>query len=74
MKMIGTKIISVLSKNKTLKDSVNEVLRYCINQLDSYYLMRSLIEPYPYQEMVVEFRTFISKGIRKQLLEKEDSS
>ncbi|XOD66611.1 MAG: tryptophan synthase subunit beta [Flavobacteriales bacterium Tduv] len=71
MKMLGAKVIPALSGNKTLKDAVNEALRYWINQPESYYLIGSVVGPHPYPQMVAEFQAVISKEIREQLSEKE---
>ncbi|XCI75488.1 MAG: tryptophan synthase subunit beta [Flavobacteriales bacterium] len=71
--MLGAKIVPALSGNKTLKDAVNEAIRYWINQPDSYYLIGSVVGPHPYPQMVAGFQAVISEEIQKQLLEKEGS-
>lgn len=71
MKMMGAKVIPVLSGSKKLKDAVNESLRYWINNPKSYYLIGSVVGPHPYPQIVCEFQSIISKEIKLQLLEKE---
>lgn len=73
MKMLGAQVLPAYSGNKTLKDAVNEAIRYWINEPDSYYLIGSVVGPHPYPEMVTEFQSIISEEIYKQLLEKEGS-
>lgn len=69
IKMLGATIIPV---NKgTLKDAVNEALRYWINHPDSYYLIGSVVGPHPYPNMVTFFQSIISEEIQQQLNEKE---
>lgn len=74
MKMLGAKIIPALSGNKTLKDAVNEAIRYWINNPDSYYLIGSVVGPHPYPDIVCRFQSIIGEEIAKQLLEKEGNS
>ncbi|WP_185865187.1 tryptophan synthase subunit beta [Blattabacterium cuenoti] len=69
MKAIGAKIIPVYSGNKTLKDAVNESIRYWINHIESYYLIGSTVGPHPYPQMVADFQSIISKEIEIQLKE-----
>lgn len=74
MKMLGAKIIPALSGNKTLKDAVNEAIRYWINHPESYYLIGSVVGPHPYPDIVCRFQSIIGEEIAKQLLEKEGNS
>ncbi len=70
MKALGAKIIPVLSGEKTLKDAVNESIRYWINNNNSYYLIGSTVGPHPYPQMVADLQSIISKEIIIQLKEK----
>lgn len=74
IKMLGAKIIPACSGNKTLKDAVNEAIRYWINNPDSYYLIGSVVGPHPYPDIVCRFQSIIGKEIAQQLLAKEGSS
>ncbi|WP_259147162.1 bifunctional phosphoribosylanthranilate isomerase/tryptophan synthase subunit beta [Candidatus Karelsulcia muelleri] len=71
MKMLGANIIAVNSGSKTLKDSVNEAIRYWINNPDCYYMIGSAVGPDPYPRMVSYFQSIISEEIKEQLKEKE---
>ena len=74
MKMLGAKVIPATSGNRTLKDAVNETLRYWINHPETYYLIGSVVGPHPYPKMVAYFQSIISEEINKQILEKEKRS
>lgn len=69
MKMLGATIVS--TKEGTLKDAVNEALRYWINNRDSYYLIGSVVGPHPYPMIVSFFQSIISEELQQQLKEKE---
>lgn len=71
MKMLGANIITVNSGSKTLKDSVNEAIRYWINNPECYYMIGSAVGPDPYPRMVSYFQSIISEEIKEQLKEKE---
>jgi len=73
MEMLGAKVVSVTSGNKTLKDATNEAIRdWCCNPTDTHYIIGSTVGPHPYPDLVVRLQSVISKEIKKQLLEKEN--
>ena len=75
MKILGAKIVPVLSGSKTLKDATNEAIRDWINHpLDTHYIIGSVVGPHPYPDMVARFQAVISKEIQWQLQEKEGRS
>ncbi|WP_185871832.1 tryptophan synthase subunit beta [Blattabacterium cuenoti] len=67
MKSLGAKVIPVFSGDKTLKDAVNEAIRYWINHPSSYYLIGSAVGPHPYPQMVADIQSVISEEIKIQL-------
>jgi tryptophan synthase beta chain len=70
MKLMGTEVIEVNSGSKTLKDAVNEALRYWVSHVDdTYYLLGSVVGPHPYPLMVRDFQKIIGEEARKQILE-----
>ncbi|WP_185882573.1 tryptophan synthase subunit beta [Blattabacterium cuenoti] len=71
MKTLGAKVIPVYSGDQTLKDAVNETIRYWINHPESYYLIGSTVGPHPYPQMVADFQSIISKEIKIQLKSQE---
>jgi len=72
MQLLGAEVVPVKSGSRTLKDAVNEGLRYWIANLQEYhYLMGSVVGPHPYPLIVREFQRVIGKEIREQVLELE---
>ena len=73
MQLLGAEVIPVKSGSKTLKDAVNEGLRYWIaNVEDTHYLMGSVVGPHPYPLIVREFQRIIGKETKKQIMEMEE--
>lgn len=71
MNLLGAKVVPVESGSKTLKDAVNEALRYWASNIeDTHYLIGSAIGPAPFPEMVAYFQSVIGRETRKQYVEK----
>ncbi|GGI16389.1 tryptophan synthase subunit beta [Gottfriedia solisilvae] len=69
MELLGAKVISVESGSATLKDAVNEALRYWVaNVDDTHYLLGSVMGPHPFPMMVRDFQSVIGKETKKQFL------
>ena len=72
MELLGAKVESVEAGNNTLKDAVNEALRYWVANIeDTHYILGSALGPHPYPEMVRDFQSVIGKEARQQILTKE---
>ncbi|HSJ38917.1 MAG TPA: tryptophan synthase subunit beta [Planococcus sp. (in: firmicutes)] len=72
MKLLGAKVESVTKGSATLKDAVNEALRYWVSNVgDTHYLIGSALGPHPFPTMVRDFQSVIGKETRRQILEKE---
>lgn len=72
MELLGSKVESVTAGNNTLKDAVNEALRYWVaNVEDTHYILGSALGPHPFPEMVRDFQSVIGKEARQQILAKE---
>jgi tryptophan synthase beta chain len=72
MQLLGAEIIPVKSGSQTLKDAINESLRYWISNLqDTHYLIGSVVGPHPYPIMVREFQRVIGKETKQQILKLE---
>ena len=72
MELLGTKVQSVESGSKTLKDAVNAALRYWVTNVeDTYYILGSALGPHPFPKIVRDFQRVIGVETRKQILEKE---
>ena len=72
MELLGAEVVPVKSGNRTLKDAVNEVIRYWVTNVeDTYYVMGTAAGPHPYPVMVKEFQRVIGDEAKEQCLEKE---
>jgi len=73
MKLLGAKVISVESGSKTLKDAMNDAIRFWVtNARDTYYIIGTVAGPHPYPMMVRDFQAIIGWETRQQILEKEN--
>lgn len=72
MELLGAEVIRVEQGTATLKDAVNEAMRYWVEHMDdTHYIIGSALGPHPFPEMVKDFQSIISKEARNQILEKE---
>lgn len=72
MELLGAEVVPVTSGNGTLKDSVNEAIRYWVSNVeDTFYIMGTVAGPHPYPVMVRDFQRVIGDEAREQILEKE---
>jgi tryptophan synthase beta chain len=71
MKLLGAEVIPVTAGAATLKDAMNEALRYWVaNVHDTFYIIGTAAGPHPYPEMVRDFQSVIGKEARAQMLER----
>jgi tryptophan synthase beta chain len=72
MKMLGAKVVPVVSGSKTLKDAMNDALRdWVTNVADTFYCIGTVAGPHPYPAMVRDFQSIIGRETRAQMLEAE---
>lgn len=72
MKLLGARVESVTKGSGTLKDAVNEALRYWVTNVeDTHYLIGSALGPHPFPTMVRDFQSVIGKETKRQILDKE---
>ncbi|MGG1674613.1 tryptophan synthase subunit beta [Neobacillus sp. NRS-1170] len=72
MELLGAKVVSVTSGSATLKDAVNEALRYWVaNVDDTHYLLGSVMGPHPFPQMVRDFQSVIGKETKEQFYKLE---
>ncbi|WP_418302410.1 tryptophan synthase subunit beta [Lysinibacillus fusiformis] len=72
MELLGTKVQSVESGSKTLKDAVNAALRYWVTNVeDTHYIIGSALGPHPFPKIVRDFQRIIGVETRTQILQKE---
>jgi tryptophan synthase beta chain len=71
MKLCGAQVIPVEGGTGTLKDAINDALRYwTANVTDTFYLFGSACGPHPYPTIVRHFQTCIGKETHQQCLDK----
>lgn len=74
MELLGAEVISVKQGSATLKDAVNEAMRYWVaNVEDTHYIIGSVLGPHPFPKMVRDFQSVIGNETKRQFREKEDS-
>jgi len=70
MRLCGAEVIPVKGGTGTLKDAINDALRYWTAHVsDTFYLFGSAAGPHPYPTIVRHFQTCIGKEARQQCLE-----
>ncbi|MCZ8539885.1 tryptophan synthase subunit beta [Psychrobacillus psychrodurans] len=71
MELLGAKVVSVDQGSSTLKDAVNEALRYWVSNVeDTHYILGSALGPHPFPKIVRDFQRVIGLETRRQILEK----
>jgi len=69
MKLMGAEVRPVSGGSRTLKDAINEAIRdWVTNAGDTYYLLGSVVGPYPYPLVVRDFQSVIGREARQQIL------
>ncbi len=67
MQLLGTEVRPAESGSRTLKDAVNEAMRYWVAAVeDTHYCLGSVMGPHPYPWMVREFHRVIGEEARAQ--------
>jgi tryptophan synthase beta chain len=68
MELLGTRVETVTSGSRTLKDAVNEAMREWVTCVDdTHYCLGSAMGPHPFPTMVREFQRVIGDEARRQL-------
>ncbi len=72
MELLGARVESVDQGSGTLKDAVNEALRYWVTNVeDTHYIIGSVVGPHPFPKIVRDFQSVIGIETRKQIVEQE---
>ncbi len=72
MKLLGAKVHPVTSGGCTLKDAMNEALRYWVSNASShFYIIGTVAGPHPYPQMVRDFQSIIGEETKQQIYDKE---
>lgn len=67
MEMLGAKVVGVATGSGTLKDAVNEALRYWVAHVeDTHYILGSVVGPHPFPNIVGDFQSIIGKETKSQ--------
>ena len=70
MRLCGAEVIPIEGGTGTLKDAINDALRYWTAHVtDTFYLFGSACGPHPYPTIVKHFQTCIGEESRQQCLE-----
>ena len=70
MRLCGAEVIPVEGGTGTLKDAINDALRYwTANVTDTFYLFGSACGPHPYPTIVKHFQSCIGTEARQQCLD-----
>ena len=68
MELLGTKVVSVDTGQKTLKDAINETLRDWMASSDTtHYVIGSVMGPHPFPMIVRDFQSVIGRETRVQM-------
>lgn len=71
MKLLGAEVRPVRSGTRTLKDAINEALRYWIAaQETTHYCFGTAAGPHPFPTLVRDLQSVIGRETRAQMLEK----
>jgi tryptophan synthase beta chain len=72
MKILGAEVLPVQSGTNTLKDAMNEAMRYWVSQVrDTFYVIGTTAGPHPYPMMVRDFQSIIGRETKRQILSVE---
>ena len=67
MELLGSKVVSVQSGQKTLKDACNEAMRDWMSSVrTTHYVLGSVMGPHPFPMMVRDFQSIIGREIKEQ--------
>ncbi len=70
MELLGATVEPVASGTGTLKDAMNEAMRYWVSAIrDTFYVIGSVAGPHPYPTMVRVFQKIIGEEARAQVME-----
>ena len=68
MKLLGAKVREIETGLKTLKEATTAAIQAWVAQIESvFYVIGSVVGPYPYPQIVEHFQSVISKELKKQL-------
>ena len=70
MHLFGAEVQAVQAGSRSLKDAINETLRYWTETIaESFYVFGTVAGPHPYPSIVRDFQRVIGEEIRAQMLD-----
>jgi len=70
MRLLGTEVVPVSSGTGTLKDAMNEAMRYWVGAVeDTFYVIGTVAGPHPYPVLVRDFQRVIGDEARLQMID-----
>lgn len=70
MELLGAKVVSVDTGQKTLKDAINAAMRDWMASSDhTHYVIGSVMGPHPYPLMVRDFQSIVGRETKMQAME-----
>ncbi len=71
MELFGAEVVPVTAGSQTLKDAINEALRYwTAHSREAYYVFGTVAGPHPFPTLVAHFQSVIGVEARAQCLDK----
>jgi tryptophan synthase beta chain len=68
MRLLGAEVVPVATGTGTLKDAMNEAMRYWVEAVsDTFYVIGSVAGPHPYPMMVRDFQQVIGIEVKQQI-------
>ena len=68
MKILGAEVVPVQSGTATLKDAMNEAMRYWVSSVrDTFYIIGTTAGPHPYPLSVSNFQSGIGRETKRQM-------
>jgi len=72
MELLGAKVVSVQTGQRTLKDACNEAMRdWMASVRETHYIIGSVMGPHPFPTLVRDFQSVIGREVREQIMQKE---
>ncbi|HAJ52479.1 MAG TPA: tryptophan synthase subunit beta, partial [Corynebacterium variabile] len=72
MRLLGAEVVEVTAGSATLKDAINEAMRFWVSHAeDTYYAFGTAAGPHPFPEMVRDLQRVIGVEAREQILAAE---
>jgi len=67
MKILGADVVPVQNGTATLKDAMNEAMRYWVSAVrDTFYVIGTTAGPHPYPQMVRDFQSVIGRETKNK--------